>query len=306
MTHQHRKRSLWRALAVLATFTLVAAGCGDDDGDGDAAAADDDETAVEGDALDRYREQGVVMGVANERPYGYEEGGEATGEAPELAKEVFSRLGIEDVDYVVTDFGALINGLNADRMDVIAAGMFITPERAEQVLFTDPDYCATTAFAVPEGNPNDLSDFESVTESGATLGVLAGAVEEGYAADSGVPDGQISVFQATADLFDALEAGRIDAVALTGITVREQVEDMDGFEATAGFVPVIDGEEQLGCGAFAFREEDRELRDAFNDVINDMKENDEILPIIEEFGFTDGEVEAAKGVTVADLVGSGG
>lgn len=305
MTHQHRKRSLWRALAVLATFTLVAAGCGDDDGDGDAAAADD-ETAVEGDALDRYREQGVVMGVANERPYGYEEGGEATGEAPELAKEVFSRLGIEDVDYVVTDFGALINGLNADRMDVIAAGMFITPERAEQVLFTDPDYCATTAFAVPEGNPNDLSDFESVTESGATLGVLAGAVEEGYAADSGVPDGQISVFQATADLFDALEAGRIDAVALTGITVREQVEDMDGFEATAGFVPVIDGEEQLGCGAFAFREEDRELRDAFNDVINDMKENDEILPIIEEFGFTDGEVEAAKGVTVADLVGSGG
>lgn len=305
MTHQHRKRSLWRALAVLATFTLVAAGCGDDDGDGDAAAADD-ETAVEGDALDRYREQGVVMGVANERPYGYEEGGEATGEAPELAKEVFSRLGIEDVDYVVTDFGALINGLNADRMDVIAAGMFITPERAEQVLFTDPDYCATTAFAVPEGNPNDLSDFESVTESGATLGVLAGAVEEGYAADSGVPDGQISVFQATADLFDALEAGRIDAVALTGITVREQVEDMDGFEATAGFVPVIDGEEQLGCGAFAFREEDRELRDAFNDVINDMKENDEILPIIEEFGFTDEEVEAAKGVTVADLVGSGG
>jgi len=305
MTHQHRKRSLWRALAVLATFTLVAAGCGDDDGDGDAAAADD-ETAVEGDALDRYREQGVVMGVANERPYGYEEGGEATGEAPELAKEVFSRLGIEDVDYVVTDFGALINGLNADRMDVIAAGMFITPERAEQVLFTDPDYCATTAFAVPEGNPNDLSDFESVTESGATLGVLAGAVEEGYAADSGVPDGQISVFQATADLFDALEAGRIDAVALTGITVREQVEDMGGFEATAGFVPVIDGEEQLGCGAFAFREEDRELRDAFNDVINDMKENDEILPIIEEFGFTDEEVEAAKGVTVADLVGSGG
>src|SRR5690606_20034329 len=103
------------------------------------------------------------------------------------------------------------------------------------------------------------------------------------------------------DLFDALEAGRIDAVALTAVTVRENVAEMDGFEATEGFVPVIDGEEQLGCGAFAFRQGDEELRDAFNDVINEMKENDEILPIIEEFGFTEAEVEAAKGVTVDDL-----
>ncbi|MDQ2650411.1 MAG: ectoine/hydroxyectoine ABC transporter substrate-binding protein EhuB [Actinomycetota bacterium] len=279
-------RSLVAGAAGLLLLTGAAA-CGDDG---------DDQSLLEA-----AREDGISIGIANERPYGFEEGGDATGEAPELAKEVFDRLGIDEVTFEVVEFQALINGLNAGRFDVIAAGMFINPERAEQVLFADPDYCATTAFAVPAGNPQGLTDFASITSSGASLGVLSGAVEEGYAQGSGVPSGQISAFQTTPDLFDALVAGRIDAAVLTAITVREQVAELDGFEATEGFVPVIDGEEQLGCGAFAFRYENEEFRDAFNDELVKMKEADEVLPIIEPFGFTSAEVDAAKDVTVADL-----
>jgi polar amino acid transport system substrate-binding protein len=84
------------------------------------------------------------------------------------------------------------------------------------------------------------------------------------------------------------------------------VADLDGFEDTEGFVPVVDGEEQLGCGAFAFPQGEEELRDRFNEVIAEMQADDEILPVIEEFGFTEAEVEAAVGVTVEDLTGSGG
>src|SRR3546814_15939003 len=78
-------------------------------------------------------------------------------------------MGITEVDFEVSDFGALINGINAGRFDVIAAGMFINPERAQQVAFADPDYCATTGFAVPEGNPDGLADFQSVIDSGVTI-----------------------------------------------------------------------------------------------------------------------------------------
>ena len=105
------------------------------------------------------------------------------------------------------------------------------------------------------------------------------------------------------DLFDALSAGRVDAATLTAITVREQVEDLDGYEATEGFVPVIDGEDQLGCGGFAFHRDDADFRDEFNEVLDEMKANDEILPIIEPFGFTRAEVDAAKEITVEDLAG---
>jgi ABC-type amino acid transport substrate-binding protein len=142
--------------------------------------ADGGDREVDEAALAPYRENGIVIGIAAEPPYGYEEDGQATGEAPELAREIFGRLDIEVTDYTSTEFGALIDGLNAGRMDVISAGMFITPERAEQVLFANPDYCATTAFAVPEGNPADLSDLDSVFESGVTVGVVAGTVEKDY------------------------------------------------------------------------------------------------------------------------------
>lgn len=135
------------------------------------------------------------------------------------------------------------------------------------------------------------------------LGVLSGAVEDGYAVDSGVPDSQIRRFDTTADMVDGLTAGRIDAFALTSVTVREQVADLEGFEATEGFVPVIDGEEQLGCGGYVFRFENKEFRDRFNQILTEMRENDELLPLVEEFRFGQEELDAAKGVTVEDLIG---
>ncbi|MDP8957976.1 MAG: ectoine/hydroxyectoine ABC transporter substrate-binding protein EhuB [Actinomycetota bacterium] len=259
-------------------------------------------TAAEG-LLAELQERGVArIGIANEVPYGYEdESGNVTGEAPEVAKEVLSRLGIPEVEAVVVEFGALIPALQAGQFDMIAAGMFITPERAEQILFSDPDYCGATAFAVPEGNPLGLSDFQSVVESGAQLGVLSGAVEEGYALESGVPDANLSRFGDTPSLFDALQAGRIDAVALTDVTVATQVAALPGFESTPGFIPVIDGEEQLGCGGFGFMDEG--FRDAFNEVLNEMQANDEIFPIVETFGFSKVAVEKAKELTVEDLTG---
>jgi polar amino acid transport system substrate-binding protein len=294
------RHSLLAVTALLAVMALFAAACGDDEGDGEAAGGDGGDGSG---LLERARSEGITIGIANERPYGYQEGGEATGEAPELARVILSRMDIDEIDFEVVEFGALINGLNARRFDMIAAGMFVNPERAAQVAFADPDYCATTAFAVPEGNPEGLTDFQSVIDSGITLGVLAGAVEAGYATGAGVPDDQISSFQETPDLFDALTAGRVDAATLTAITVREQVADLEGYEATEGFVPVVDGEEQLGCGAFAFHRDDADFRDEFNEILDEMKQNDEILPIIEEFGFTEAEVEAAKDVSVEDLAG---
>lgn len=255
--------------------------------------------------LERARAEGIRIGFANERPYGFEnEQGEPDGEAPAVARAVLERMGITEIDSVVVEFGALINGLRAGRYDMVAAGMFITEERASQALFTDPDYCATSAFAVPAGNPHGLTDFASVAENDEVeLGVVTGAVEPGYAEAAGVPADRLNRFDSTADVVDALRAGRIDALSLTAITVREQVRSLPGFEATEGFVPVVDGEEQLGCGGFVFRFEDKEFRDAFNEELLAMREADEILPLIEEFGFTEAETEAAKGVTVEDLIG---
>jgi polar amino acid transport system substrate-binding protein len=292
-------RSKRLLLALLSLVMLLAAACGGGDGGGRGGGGEDQGL------LERARSEGIRIGFANERPYGFEnEQGEPDGEAPSVAKEVLSRMGITELNSVVVDFGALINGLNAGRYDMIAAGMFITEERASQALFTDPDYCATTAFAVPAGNPKGLTDFQTVARSpDAVIGVVTGGVEVGYAEGSGIPNERIRRFDTTPDIVDALRAGRIDAFALTSITVRDQVANLEGFEATPGFIPVINGEEQLGCGGFVFRFEDKEFRDAFNEELRSMKEAGEVLPLIERFGFTSAETDAAKDVTVEDLIG---
>lgn len=295
--HRSLNEKLTR-LVLLVVVALLAPACGDSGDDGNGGQS-------ESSLLETAREEGIRIGFANERPYGFEnEQGEPDGEAPAVAREVLDRMGISEIDSVVVEFGALINGLRADRFDMVAAGMFINEERASQALFTDPDYCSTSAFGVPAGNPQNLTDFQSVAANDdVTLGVVNGGVEPGYAEAAGVPADRLSKFDATADIVDALRAGRIDAFALTSITVRDQVKNLPGFEATEGFIPVVDGEEQLGCGGFVFRFEDKEFRDAFNEELVAMRQADEILPLIEEFGFASAETDAAKDQTVEDLIG---
>lgn len=308
------RKSRWlKLMALLAAMFMVMAACnGDDDddaadeGDGDEAPAEQVEVTSE--LFQQAQEEGITLGIADEAPFGQLDPatGEPTGQAPLVAIEVLSRLGITDVDAQVVDFGALIDGLNAGRYDIVAAGMFITEDRVAQAAFTDPDYCIGNAFAVPEGNPESLTDIPSVIDSGATIGVLSGAVEEGYLVDSGVPDDQISRFDTQADLTDALTAGRIDAFMLTAISVQDQVADLDGFEATETFIPVVEGEDQIGCGGYVFRFDDIDARNEFNDVLLDMRENDELAPLVSpEFPIFEeiNAFEAARGRTVEDLVG---
>jgi len=256
----------------------------------------------QGQTLLRIRQTGIVrIGYANEDPYGYFDSatGKITGEAPEIARVILKRLGATQIEPVVTEFGSLIPGLKAGRFDVIAAGMFITPERAQQIIFSDPDYCISNAFAVQAGNPMNVTDFQSVIDSGATVAVLSGAVDEGYAVDSGVPDDQIERFADVNAQYDALAAGRVDAVSGTALTVNTQAEARDGIEATPGFFPVIDGVEQVGCGGFGFL--DQGFRDAFNDVLKELQADGTVEEIVTSFGFASADVEKAANLTADEL-----
>ncbi len=277
--------------AVVLGGPVLLSACGDDGGG---------ETEA-GNVLERGREQGFLrVGFANEAPYGFaDEAGNVTGEAPEVARAVLAELGIPEMDGVVTEFGSLIPSLNAGRMDMVAAGMFINPERCEQALFSDPDYCAPQALAVQAGNPLGLSDYESVREAGANLGVLSGAVEETHAEQVGIEN--VTVLDDTPGLVEALRGGRIDAFALTSFTVNWQTRDVEGVEALEPFVYTVDGEEQLGCGGYVFRQEDEEFRDEFNQVLNEMLDAGEILPLIEEFGWSQTEIDLARETSAEEL-----
>jgi polar amino acid transport system substrate-binding protein len=172
--------------------------------------------ALAASTLERARQDGFIrVGFANEAPFGFATpDGKLTGEAPEVAKAVLKAIGIPQVDGVLTEFGSLIPGLKARRFDIIAAGMFITPKRCAEILFSEPSYGIGQAMLVKAGNPKKIVDYGSiVANKELKLAVMAGAVEAGYAKDAGVPQGQLVVLPDQSSLLAAVQAGRADAAS---------------------------------------------------------------------------------------------
>ncbi|MEX0698966.1 MAG: ectoine/hydroxyectoine ABC transporter substrate-binding protein EhuB [Acidimicrobiia bacterium] len=238
--------------------------------------------------LGRARSQGFIrVGFANEAPYGHlDETGQLTGAAPEVAREVMRKLGVPQLDGITTPFGSLISGLQQGRFDLIAAGMFITPERCQEILFSDPDYCVQQAFLVAEGNPHAILRYEDIAaQPRLRLGVLTGAVEATQATESGIPPGHVRRFDNPADILSALQTGRIHAAALTTISLANLAAqtNFEGVEVTEGFTH----QGQPGCGAFGFRQDDIAFRDQFNQVLTEMKQQGDITRIVEPFGFAE-------------------
>ncbi|QSX09729.1 ectoine/hydroxyectoine ABC transporter substrate-binding protein EhuB [Alkalibacter rhizosphaerae] len=277
--------------AIVLTVTLAFAGCGASSGES---------------TLERAQNEGsVTIGFANEKPYAYETAdGKLTGEAVEVARAVLNNLGIEELNGELTEFGSLIPGLNAKRFDMITAGMFITPDRAQEVSFANPEYRVGEAIAVTAGNPLNIKSYEDIAaHDSARVAVPGGAIEYEYLIKVGVPEDRIITVPDMPSALSALQAGRAEVITATGPSLQATLDTAndDDIERVVDFTqPVIDGESVVGYGATAFRKEDQDFVDAFNAELNKLQESGELLEIIEPFGFT--EAELPGDVTVEDLV----
>ncbi|MFF5567246.1 ectoine/hydroxyectoine ABC transporter substrate-binding protein EhuB [Streptomyces sp. NPDC012623] len=273
-----RRRSLLLGTAALgAAGTLGAAGCA---------------KIPSGDTLARLRSQRTVrLGIAGEAPYGYvNEQGDFTGEAVELAKIIFKRLGIANVQPVATDFSSLIPGLNSQQFDVVSAGMYINADRCKQVIFADPEYQMLDSFLVRKGNPKGLHSYQDVVRTKAKFATGTGYAEIDYAISAGVPEKEIVILQDPVAGLNAVESGRVDVFAGTALTGRQVVKKSRKAEATKPFAPLVDGEKKIDGGGFAFRPTDAGLRDAFNVEIHKMKKSGELFRVLKPFGFTESEM----------------
>jgi len=261
--------------------------------------------------LDRIRRTGVVrVGYANEAPYAYLDStsDRLTGEAPEIARTVLGRMEVPKIEGVLTEFGALIPGLKAGRFDMIAAGMYITPTRCREIDFSDPTYCIGEGYLVKAGNPYDLHSYDDARENDEVeIGVVAGAVELGYAEAVGIPRERIVVFPDAPSAVAGVQSGRVDAYAGTILTVRDMLGKADdsGLEVAQPFTnPVIDGKTTQGCGAFGFRPDDDAFREAFEEQLHGFIGTPEHLDLVRPFGFTGQDLPG--GVTAAGLCAGNG
>lgn len=258
--------------------------------------------------LERAQREGyVTVGFANEAPFAYAtEAGELTGQNVEIARAVLNNLGIEEMVGVLTEFGSLIPGLQANRFDMITAGMYITSARAEEVAFANPEYQIGGGLVVAAGNPHNLNSYWDIADNpDVTIAVMAGGLEYDHLIEVGVSEDQIVTVSDQPSTIDALLAGRVDAATMTSMAARTYVE-MSGdpsIELVEDFeIAVVDGAPQAGFGSSAFRLEDTDFVEAYNQELENLKASGELLAIQQQFGFTEAEFPGDS--TVEDALAS--
>lgn len=248
--------------------------------------------------LDELREQGFVrIAIANEPPYtAVNPDGTVSGAGPELARAIFKKLGVEDVVASVSEYGAMIPGLQAGRFDVVTAGLFMKPERCRAVAYSEPDLCDAEAFAVQKGNPFGLRSYEDIAANPEVkIGAPGGGTEERLALEAGVPRDRVIVVPDGQSGIKMLQDGRIQVYSLPVLSINDLLAKANdpNLEIVA---PVVGA--PIYCAGAAFALGNEELRDAYDAVLAEMKESGEFAEIIEPYGFS---AEAAKQVTREQL-----
>lgn len=247
--------------------------------------------------LDQLRKTGTVkIGIANEKPYSYKNSsGAVEGLVVDIARAVFKPLGVDTLDATVGAFDSLIPGLQANHFDVIVCGMYITPQRCQAVVFSDPYYQVGQGMIVKRGNPLGLHSVADVLKNPkARVGTQNGSSQVQELKDAKVPAGQTTLFQTETQAMAALTGGRVDAIyfpalevaALLQTNAGAAIERADPYTQLAG----PGGKPAYGYASFPCRTSDHALVDAINTRVHAIRDDGSLLTILQKYGLTKAEL----------------
>jgi len=237
--------------------------------------------------LERIQKQGFIrIGFANEAPYSFATAeGKLTGESPAVFRHVMAKLGVKEVDGVLTEWGSLIPGLRAGRFDAIVASMYITPARCQQIIFANPTYGIGEALVVKKGNPDGVSNYADAVAKDKKIAFVAGTAEIEHGRLAGMKRDQEVTVPDFAAAVANVKSGRASAAAFTSLTALDLASKDDSIERAKPFTFTHNGKIYKGEGSFGFRQEDSSLRDAVNAELAKFLGTPEHLAMVKPFGF---------------------
>lgn len=179
-------------LAMLITFGI-----------GSAAMADD--------SLQTIQQRGVIR-IANTQaspPWSYlAEDNQPAGYDVAIAKEVAKRIGVAKVEFIADSFKSFVEGLKADKYDLVMNDLTPTPERAKQVDFASP-YGVEEFYIFVR---NDNQAIRSIKDMPArSIGVTSGTSNESWARKN-MTTSDIRAYENGGLVFNDLAVGRVDGV----------------------------------------------------------------------------------------------
>jgi polar amino acid transport system substrate-binding protein len=236
--------------------------------------------------MDTGRNSSLRVGFAIEAPFAFlDEHGRVTGEAPEIFRRMAQRAGVESIDWVRLDFASLLTELRLGRIDAIAAGMYVTPERSKQVAFTRPTATVRTALVMRKGDTavprkprlQDLDQGDPLRWA-----TVHEAAENELLTNAGVPPERIGTVPSADRGLRAVAESSADVFVISSVTAAFQVSRHPEWPLEVRTLT----DAPVGLPAFAFRLEDVELRNSVDAALSSFLGTPEHRELVEPFGLT--------------------
>jgi polar amino acid transport system substrate-binding protein len=271
-----KSRLLLLISALFVSSALVLSACGGDDSDSGSSGSGS------GDVSSELITEGTLT-VGSDIPFPPFEFGKAPdyeGFDIDLVNEIAKDLELE-VSIQDTSFDTIFTDVAQGKFDMVASAATITPEREQQVDFSDPYYEAEQALLVP--TDSDVATVEDL--DGLTVGAQDGTTGEAFANDD-TNAGSVRGFPNGPAAIAALQNGQVEATIIDLPVAQDAIDKGETGFKLATTIPT--GE----LYGLAFSQDTPALLAAVNESLASMKTDGRLNELYQKwFG-----VDAPKGV----------
>lgn len=230
-------------------------------------------------SIDKIKADGKIVMATNAQfePFEYIEGTDFKGIDIEISQKIADELGVE-LEIHDVKFESVIAEITTGKANFAAAGLSITPERLENVDFSNEYFSATQSIVVmKEGSsvakPEDLKD--------KVVGVQTGTTADTYVTDekgeNNVGVKEVKRYNSFMDAVNDLMTGRLDAVVMDDFPATKLVEK------NADKIMKLDDELTGEKYAIAVPKGDEEMKELVNKVLADMEESGEMDELLTKY-----------------------
>lgn len=254
-------------LAVAAFLALV--GCSNGQDKGAESTNSDANNTAETTEKKADATEGNVLRIGTEgayAPFNYTNAdGTLGGFDIEIANAICADMQVT-CEIVAQDWDGIIPGLKAGKYDAIVAAMSVTPERAQQVAFTDPYFSNALVFLAKKDStfdPAKVTDINAHSIAAQRSTISSQWLENTY------PKADMKLYDTLSNAFLDLGAGRVDAM------ISDKLPAIEWLSSTSGNNYVLKGAEiDINDNfAIAVRPNDEALQAKINTSLSNIKAN---------------------------------
>ena len=168
-----------------------------------------------------------------------------------------------------TDWAAIVPSLKAQKIDLIASGMSITPERQAQINFCNP-YWQVIQLLVVKKDSN--LTVEEALKPGRKIALLRGSAESKWMTENLLKKGyafELKFYDTTPLAIEDVANGRADAAAVSNTALKEAMDKGLPMKAIGRY-----GQPDVNYG-YAVRKEDNQLHQTLNEGLKRLQASPE-------------------------------